>query len=239
MDNNLENLIKELKRSGASDKEAQELAYLSKNLSNLYSFKRSDKVKDEFLDNLFKRKTGYASKRVFISIMLSLILLLGFSSVVFAQNSLPGDIFYPVKRLSENFAVKINPSFKNVVLQRRSEEINELTSKKKDIDKTVSDYGTELNENKKISNEAIKESKKNLEEASKNTIDSEHKSSIEKALLDTQRIEEKLDSEAKGEGAINKENNDNANKNDSINIQQNIEDSTNTTTDAAGNLLGN
>lgn len=223
-DNNLENLIKEFKDAGATEGEAEEFAYLSKNLSNFYSFRRSTDVKDRFLRLLLKRKTVNFSRMAFISAMFSFLLFLGFSSTVFAQDSLPGEILYPLKRFSESLTAKVNPSFKSVILQRRSEEVNKLTSQNQSehIDEAINDYEEELNENEKISKEAIDESKKNLEEAGKKVNDSELKDSIEKMLEDTEKREEDLDEDVKGNSSTKKD--ENSDHNDNENSQQDEDD---------------
>lgn len=199
-ENNLKNLINELKKEGALEKEAEDLAFLSKNLSNLYSFERNKDIKIRFLQqNLPEKNKFFIKRQMFVTAFLSLILLLGFTSVVGAQNSLPGQPLYPIKKLSENIFSFIKPDFKGEILKRRSEEIKELSNKKdgNNFHNTVNEYEKELNEDKKISPEKIEESRKNLEEAKKNSLD-EHREDIERVLIKTQETQQKVQ-EVKGD----------------------------------------
>ena len=185
----MEKLIEELKAGGASGRESEDLAYFSKNLENLYKFERSEKLKEKFLGRTPK-KIIYISHRAFAGIMLSAVLLLGFASVVSAQGSIPGDPLYPVKRISEQVITYINPSFKGEILQRRSQEIRELSSRNNQpqMQETISSYEKVLNENRKISPEDISASKNNLEEAQKNAS-GQNKAEIENAIKNTEKVQ--------------------------------------------------
>lgn len=198
-DLNLKNLKEELMKEGALEKEAEDLTLLSKNLSNLYSFERTSALKHKFLEQeLLKQNNFFASRQMFAAVFLALILILGFTSVVGAQKSLPGEPLYPVKIASENIASFINPSFKGEVLKRRSEEIKELSGKKdgESFQNLVNEYERELDENRKINSKKINEAQKNLEEARKNSLD-EHKEDIERAIIKT---ENRQDEEEKEDG---------------------------------------
>ena len=196
-DNNLKNLIKDLKTEGALEKQAEDFAFLSKNLSNLYSFERSGEFKYKFLEQeLLEKNKFFASRQMFATAFFSLILLLGFASIVSAQGSLFGQPLYPVKIASENIASFTNPSFKGEILKRRSEEIKQLSGKK-DGDNflnTVNEYEKVLNENKKISLQKIEESRRNLEEARENSLE-ENKEDLERIIIKT----ESRQGEVKGE----------------------------------------
>lgn len=200
-ENNLERLIKELKEEGASEKEANELTLFSKNIGNLMEFERSEELKLKFLKNaLVSSKNNFSKKYAFIALF-SLLLLLGFSSVVSAQKSSPGDKLYPVKIASENVLSFINPSFKSEIIKRRSEEIKGLSGKSnsKEFHQTVQTYEKELNENKGIKIEDIQESRKNLEEAREGSLD-ENKEDLEKVIIQTKNVQEDLEkSEVKGD----------------------------------------
>lgn len=197
---NLKNLIKDFKKEGALEKEAEDFAFLSKNLSNLYNFERSQDLKNKFLDqNIYFRNKYFVSKQMFATVILLLVLLLGFTSVVSAQNSLPGQPLYPVKIASENIISAINPSFKSEILKRRSEEIKELSDKKDgaNFHNTVNEYEKELNENKKINPQKIEESRKNLEEAQKNSLE-ENRKDLERMLIKTEETQKAMQ-EVKGD----------------------------------------
>ncbi len=194
-ESNLKNLIEELKAEGASDKEAEELSLLSKNFSNLLKIERSESLKTKFLRNEKPLKTSnkYFAKKYAFAFLVSILLLLGFSSAVSAQKSLPGDPLYPIKRLSENIISAVNPSFKSEILKRRSEEIKNLSGKKNSTEfhQAVDDYEKVLNEDKKINPEKISESRKNLEEAQKTSLE-ENKKDIEKVIIQTRDKQELL-----------------------------------------------
>lgn len=208
-DLNLKELEGELKEEGALEKEAGDLAIFSKNLSNLYSFERSSEFKHKFLEQeLLIKNRFFVSRQMFATAFLSLVLLLGVTSVVGAQGSLPGQPLYPIKIASENIASFISPSFKDEVLQRRSIEIKELSGKKDgdNFHNTVSEYEKELNENKTITPKKIKEVQKNLEEAKINSLD-EHKEDLERVIIQTEsrQGEVKGDEDIKISPEINKE----------------------------------
>lgn len=208
-DLNLKELEGELKEEGALEKEAEDLAIFSKNLSNLYSFERSSEFKYKFLEQeLLIKNRFFVSRQMFATAFLSLVLLLGVTSVVGAQGSLPGQPLYPIKIASENIASFINPSFKDEVLQRRSIEIKELSGKKDgdNFHNTVNEYEKELNENKTITPKKIKEVQKNLEEAKINSLD-EHKEDLERVISQTEirQGEVKGDEDIKISPEINKE----------------------------------
>ena len=191
-DLHLNNLKEELMKEGALEKEAEDLTLLSKNLSNLYSFERSSALKHKFLEQeLLSKNKFFVSRQMFVAVFFSLIFLLGFTSIIKAQSSLPGQPLYPVKIASENIASLINPSFKDEVLQRRSEEIKKLSGKKdgKNFQNLVNEYEKELEENRKINSKKIDEAQKNLEEARKNSLD-EHKDDIERAIIKTENRQE-------------------------------------------------
>ncbi len=197
----LKKLKKELKDEGALENEADDLALFSKNLSNLYSFKRSESLKTKFLNQSTKNfNKNYFSKKIFASAFLSVLLLLGFVSVVSAQKSLPGQRLYPLKIASENIISALDPSFKSEILKRRSEEIKQLSGENNsnNLKNAVKDYQEELDHTKKISPKQIVETKKNLEDAQKNTTQ-ENKKEIENAIIQTQNKQEEIqNSEVKG-----------------------------------------
>ncbi len=199
-DNNLKNLISELKAEGASEKEADDLALFSKNISNLLQFERSEEIKLKFLKNAKPPKNNFSKKYGF-AVLFSVLLLLGFSSVVSAQKSLPGDTLYPVKIASENIASFINPSFKNEIIKRRSDEIKSLSKENNSTEfhEAIRSYEKELDDSKQINSTNIEESRKNLEEAQKNSLE-DNKEDLEKIIIKTRDIQESLEkSEVKGE----------------------------------------
>lgn len=194
----LNQLIDELKAAGAQDKEAEELSVLSQKLSEVSKLERSFAFKKKFLERDIIDNSSYRSFwskwTVIPAVAFCLIFFVGFATVVSAEKSFRGKPLYPIKRLSEGIISFINPSFKNEVLRRRSEEIKELSDKKDgaDFQKTVEDYEKELSENKRIAPEKFEESRKNLEEAKKKSLD-ENREDIERLIIQTEDKQKLLD----------------------------------------------
>jgi hypothetical protein len=216
--NNIDKIKQELLDAGASEKEADELAYFSKNISNTLGFERSENVKKVFLESA-KNKNNYSyrsfmflHKSIFASI-LGMFLLLGFATVVSAQDSVPGEPLYKVKRATENVVSFVNPSFNSEILKRRSREIKHLanpenSSKKTEELKTViKDYENELEEHKDIDKAAIEESRANLEEA-RDGSDDEDRLEIENVIRRIQSKEEDDSSRVLENREINREDNE-------------------------------
>ncbi len=194
--NDLENIIKELKQSGASAKEAEELGLLSKNISNLYRFERSQFTKTSFLLHFPGHGEGLRYSKWLILSFMAIILMLsaGSYTIVDAQNSLPGDLLYPVKRLTENIVSAVNPSFSGQMLKRRSEEIKALSAQNNssNLQGTINDYEQTLNKNNKINLRSVEQSAQNLEEASK-SASLNNKPEIEKVILQTDNKQKQLE----------------------------------------------
>lgn len=197
MNKDINKIKDELINVGAKEEEAEELAFLSKNLSNAYSFERSDLAKNKFLEKVGKTNYNskhnlfYVYKSMFASVV-GIILLLSFATFVGAQDSLPGQPLYPVKRISENLISAVNPSFNAEIIKRRSREIKNLSDpdnnaidNSENIRKTIREYERELNEHGEIDVKAIEESKINLEEAIEHSLDDDKKE-IEDVLRRTE-----------------------------------------------------
>lgn len=203
-------LIKELKSQNASEEELEGFSDILLKISRTYNIKRSYAHKMYFLENL--RKSPKEDKIFFVpfrilapALFLAILLFVGITTVASAQKSLPGQPLYGVKRISENIISVIDPSFKNEILRRRSEEVKELTNQKKDsglLKKTINDYKDKLEEKGKLSPVKIKETKKNLEEAKDKSVE-EDKKEIEKAIIQT---EDRIIREDNKEGENKKEN---------------------------------
>lgn len=220
-ENNLKNLINELKEEGALEKEAEELAYFSKNLSNVLNFERSLETKIRFLEkagnvNLSSNRNFLFMYKPLFASILGAFLLLGFATVVSAQDSLPGQPLYPVKRATENVVSLINPSFNSEILMRRSREIKHLvdpSNKTNDnnylnVKNAIKDYENELDEHKNIDKRTIEESKINLEEAKENSTE-ENKQEIEDVIRRTETESTPTSSEEKNDEQNNPENSTN------------------------------
>lgn len=216
MRNYRDELLKELSEAGSSEKESKELLEIAFKMSDLSTIRRSYQFKKSFIEKLQSCHSGLPAVRQGLSRMRTfldsgcalltkmtfpkifavsfavILFFVTFTTVVNAQKSLPGDPLYPVKRLSENVIVAVNPKFKNEVLIRRSEEIKELTEKNKGqnlIKKTIDEYRNNLQKDGKLNPTKVKESKKNLEDAKENSIE-ENKEEIEKALNQLENNEE-------------------------------------------------
>jgi len=190
MKNNLEELILELKQEGAGNLEAEELALLSKNLSNSMNLERSFDTKIKFLKQKEKKsRTLFMFKSPLIATFIAVLLFVGFSTLVSAQDSLPGQPLYTIKRVSENIAGLINPSLKGQILIRRSDEIKKLSNpdnkNSKDLINTINEYESELNNKAKIDIKEIEESRVNLENAKRSATDG-NVSKIDNVLKQTE-----------------------------------------------------
>lgn len=205
-----EQLVEELKSQNASREELEDFSDILLRVSKACDIERSYAHKMSFLENL--RKTPKEDNNFFVPLRilapaLSLVVLLfaGVATFASAQKSLPGQPLYGVKRLSENIISAVNPSFKDEILKRRSEEIRTLTEQRKNsglLKKTISDYKDELGEKGKIDSIKIQETKKNLEDA-KDKSGEEDKEEIQKAITQT---EDKILKEENKEGKNKKEN---------------------------------
>lgn len=193
MKNNFEEqLIKELYFEGMLDFEKEEFTKILSKIKNVSEVKRSEAFKGSFLNKLTnkdKKMIFFTTPKIYIpALVLILLLFVLITEVVNAQRSLPGQPLYPIKLLSEKFIKKVNPSFKNEILKRRSEEIKNLTGGKKNSDlikKTLDDYKKELESKENINSLMIKESKRNLEEARGKTEDKD-KEEIENLIKKTE-----------------------------------------------------
>lgn len=110
-------LHSELRGTGASESEARELTALAGRLGDLKNASPSP-------THVFGRRLWV--RFVPASLAGAVFLLLGMSSVTFAQSSMPGNWLYPVKRLSEDVTVKANPNYRATLMMRRADEVRAL-----------------------------------------------------------------------------------------------------------------
>jgi citrate lyase gamma subunit len=108
-------LHQELRTAGASADETRELMLVANKLRTLQAAKPPR-------HSLWVRFAPFAATAF-------AFLLIGTSTVTFAQSSLPGDWLYPVKRLSENAAVAVDSNYRATLMMRRAEEVNQLVGK--------------------------------------------------------------------------------------------------------------
>ncbi len=199
MSNDLDKLILELKQEGATDKEAEELALLSKNFSNSIKIERSFEIKTKFLRQKNTSKNFFSLHRQLFAYVLVILFFISFSTLVSAQDSLPGQPLYPVKRISEDIARKVSPSFKGEILKRRSQEVKLLSDPRNKKNSTnlinaIKDYENELSDNKVVNNKIIKESGDNLRDASRVASDGS-KLEIEHILRQTEDRRKEVEKE--------------------------------------------
>jgi len=197
MNEEINKIMEELKTAGANENEAEELAYFSKNLSNVLSFERSVETKNRFLEkveSMSQIPSGnfFVNHRSLFASVLGVILLLGFATIVSAQDSLPGQPLYSVKRITEEVVSTVNPSFNAEILKRRSVEIKILTKpsntnidSSKNVQSAIKDYEIELNDHKNINSKIVEESKTNLLDAKEQSSDG-NKKEIEDVIKKTE-----------------------------------------------------
>lgn len=194
-------LVKELKIRGLSQTEAEELDEVAKSIGQIGRFPRSEEVKNQFLVKLLgtRKKESLAWPHLFApAVAFGLILVvLASGSVVLAQKSLPGDILYPVKRLSENVAVSLNPDFEQEIVVRRSQEVKDLVEKKENpelVKNALDDFSEDSQKakNKGKTNGKLEEGVRNLQDAREKSSDDERKQ-IEETLKKLEEHDEDED----------------------------------------------
>src|SRR3990172_6061690 len=195
-----DDLVKELKIRGLSQTEAEELGEAAKSIGQIGRFTRSNEVKEQFLIKLLgtKEKQSFVWPRLFAPAIAFVLILavLGTGSVVFAQKSLPGDVLYPVKRLSENVAVSLKPELEQEIIIRRSQEVKDLVEKKEDpelVKNTIDDFSEDSQKakSKGHANGNLEEGVRNLEDARERSSEAERKQ-IDETL---KKLEEKNEDE--------------------------------------------
>lgn len=227
MNNYREDLLKELLKENESQKNSQDLLDIAFKVNNLSSIRRSYEFKKSFLRKLQTRHSGGYSlagrlqnlkkqilfPKIFAISFAVIILFISFAAIATAQKSIPGDVLYPVKVMSEKVIKKVNPQFKEEVIKRRTEEIKKSTENKQNpqtFNHTIENYKEEIKNNEKEKDQrvqnAIKESKQDLEEL-KNKLPENQKKEIEKTIEHVNKSEE-VKGEKVEEKGKNKENAD-------------------------------
>src|SRR3990167_8765328 len=205
-----DDLTKELKIRGLSQAQADELGEVAGSLRQIGRFTRSEEVKEQFLVKLLgtRKKELFVWPRLFApTIAFVLILLvLASGSVALAQKSLPGDVLYPIKRLSENIAVSLKPSLEQGIVVRRSQEVLDLVEQKEDpelVKNTLDDFSEDSQKAKSEghANGNLEEGVRNLEDARERSSEVERKQ-IDEAL---KKLEEKNEDEGSVKGTKSEE----------------------------------
>lgn len=110
---------KELRRAGADELEAKNLALLADQLRPV----RKNIQKSRRMPIIL---TGFAATVTALAML-----------VVIAQNSLPGSWMYPTKKASERVAVAIDPSFRATIMMRRAHEVQKLVAARSDTNEVL------------------------------------------------------------------------------------------------------
>jgi len=106
----------------------------------------------------------------------AIVLLIGTSTMAFAQSSLPGSWLYPVKRLSENTAVAVDPGYRATLMMRRADEVRQLIAADASFDTvnaTLAQYKVEAAAYKTANYSAFEYCKTNLQQAERSASPSE------------------------------------------------------------------
>lgn len=110
------------------------------------------RVLDYMRSNPAPVKSGFAMVKYFSTASLSLVIILGFGSLITSasQQSLPGQLLYPVKRATEQVAVKtiISPegkiNYSLSLIEKRYSETNQLLAQQSLNDQTESAITTDI-----------------------------------------------------------------------------------------------
>jgi hypothetical protein len=153
----------ELQTTGASGKEARELATLAGQFASL-------KDRRALLPDPTPNKSSWFRLAPVLTTAF-VFLFIGMAVVTTAQASIPGNVLYPVKQLSENTAAAIVPSYHATLMMRRADEVKQLVAKhasSKQVLATLADYSTQASAYKTKDYAAYTYCKNSLEQAAAN-----------------------------------------------------------------------
>jgi hypothetical protein len=130
-------LQQELRDEGASPGEASQLEALAIQLQSLKSYRdyrdalevSKKSVPAQKSAQKSARKSAMRTRLAPIAIIIALLVGIGLSLAILSQSSLPGQILYPVKKLSENAIATFDPDYKGTMMTRRSQEVKDLVSR--------------------------------------------------------------------------------------------------------------
>lgn len=154
-DQSTKNLKHELRLAGASAKESNELALLASNLKRLKSPAPAHQSWTRLIPIGIGSLAGVA---------------VGMALVILSQTVLPSSALYPVQRLSDSVAMKVDPNYKGTVMMKRAEQVQQLIAdhaKSSLVLATLADYRTEASSYKSIASNyaAFEYCKNNLVQA--------------------------------------------------------------------------
>jgi hypothetical protein len=154
----------ELLEAGATKQELKPLISLAHELQQLQAASQPEpKPKRKWLGFVGFRYAVYGLAAV-------LCIIAGMATVTFSQTSLPGSALYPVKKLSENAIVAVQPEYRATIMMHRADEIKQLVSHhapSQQIFATLADYDTQASSYKMPSYETLEYCKTNLQQAAR------------------------------------------------------------------------
>ena len=178
----------------APQKEVDDVVALAQVLAGAPRPQRSAAVKQTRLQAILARPVPPAAtlwhRRLGVSLvgLVTILFALAFGTLVHAQQSIPGESLYTVKRWSEGVASTIWPDFKSTLPVRRSAEVQALVKQQRQdvalLQETLADYQEEVHtmqERSLAPTPHLAESITILEEAKENAS-SEGKQEIEAAI---------------------------------------------------------
>lgn len=158
----------ELVSAGARQAEADELVRMSDRLRRL---------RDDVPKAVPAPRRSVRLRLIPLGAVAVLALLIGMSLVGVAQGSLPGSALYPVKRLSENTAVLMDPNYRATIMMRRADEVRQLIADGASsgrVTATLASYQTTAAAYKGSNYPALQYCKTSLLRAEKNANPTEH-----------------------------------------------------------------
>lgn len=115
------NLREELKLAGATNAETKELLPLATSL------KRLKDSKDSLSKGKLPRRHQNRWKILWpIGIPSIMSLALGMALVILSQTTLPGNLLYPVQKLSDNISMSVDPNYRGTVMMKRAQQVKQL-----------------------------------------------------------------------------------------------------------------
>ncbi|HUD11417.1 MAG TPA: hypothetical protein VMS08_03330 [Candidatus Saccharimonadia bacterium] len=141
-----QDLEKELEQSGATQDEARTLANYAQSLRQLKD--SEPKLRPLNVGTLHSHKLRPGRTRM-LATGLTVIgtLVAGIAIAAVAQTSIPGNFLYPVKRVTENVAVTLQPNYRGVLMMRRAQEVAQLVALHKNpglVNETLQSYKTDV-----------------------------------------------------------------------------------------------
>jgi len=168
MNSKQKNTLKnELKIAGATKDELGSLVNIASRLDNLKSVDKQ----------VTSRQDKHQSKRfkAVFAIGLPAVtgLVIGMLLIIFSQTVLPGNLMYPVQKMSDILAISMDSSYRGTIMMKRDDQVKQLVDNNASSSKvlaTLADYKKQAESYKSISSnyDAFEYCKNSLELAAKN-----------------------------------------------------------------------